>query len=81
METTKFSYSFIAKGSDGKQYTIDVFSKYAESHSSSGFVSSPGQQSLRIREGNQINYKEKGVYEFHTAFGPIELTSDDPKAP
>jgi hypothetical protein len=81
MEKIRFLYSFMAKGSDGKQYNINVFSSYSESNTSSGFVSTPGQKLLRTREGNHINYKSKGIYELHTPSETIELTSEDPKAP
>ena len=53
MEAIKFSHSFMAIGSDGEQYAIDVFTSYAESNTSSGFVSTPGQKILRKSKGGR----------------------------
>ncbi|MFH1993015.1 MAG: hypothetical protein ABIK98_11540 [Pseudomonadota bacterium] len=81
MNKTKKVGSFLAQGSDGKKYKINIFGNYDESFSSSGRHTTPGQMALKTDDGNMINYKQKGIYELHTAFGPIELTSDDPEAP
>jgi len=77
MNTTKKIGSFLAQGSDGNEYNINIFANYCES----GTHITEGQKTLKTDNGNMINYKQKGIYELHTAFGPIKLTSDDPQAP
>ncbi|NQT09966.1 MAG: hypothetical protein HQ573_02195 [Desulfobacteraceae bacterium] len=81
MDTPKKMGSFSAQGSDGKKYNINIWADLVESFSSSGSHITPGQMTFKTDDRNIINYKKKGIYELHTAFGPIELTSDDPQAP
>ncbi len=76
--------SFIAKDSTGKTYHIYAFADFAESQSSSGFVSLPGIPYLKTSDGNHVQRIEKGRYKIN-GIPPIvldiELTSDDPNAP
>lgn len=81
MKKTKKIGSVIAQGSDGEGYMINIFSDSIKSLSSSGTHVLLGQMFLKTSTGIPVNYKAKGRYEIVTAFGVIELKSDDPKAP
>jgi hypothetical protein len=77
---TRRTDSFPARGDDGRDYIIDIYTDFARAPSPEDpHAETAGLQSLRLRDrGTPVHWKEKGVYE--TSIGLI-LRSDAPNAP
>lgn len=78
---TKATGSFLAKHSSGKRYRINIFTDFIQGENSDGTLEVTGLKSLRLDDGSHVNRLGKGRYSILSAFGEIEVTSDEPNAP
>ncbi|HLX61013.1 MAG TPA: hypothetical protein VKX17_06995 [Planctomycetota bacterium] len=74
---TKHKGSFVATGTDGKEYVVHIHANMIEINTREGLSEIEGLKTLTTN-GEHVNRKGKGHYQI---MGGIDLRSDDPHAP
>lgn len=81
MKETKPVGTFAAHDADLNEYRVFVFQDFIVSCTRGGTSRMPRLKSMRIEDGQAVNYIDQGNYEIVGAFGTIPITSDDSNAP
>lgn len=72
--------SFVAKGDDGREYTLYIYTEYARADAQGESPSvTEGTQRLVTSNGDPVNVISSGVY--YLPGDGVTIRSDDPKAP